>query len=202
MRVAIRVLAMVFAIGYPIGVYFGLTRLGTRPGAWLLLAISVIHTAVRSRAQRRFAASSALAIPLCAGALWLDDQRYVLAMPVFINAGFFFAFFSSLRTRTPLVERFARMRVQDLTPEEIRYCRSVTKVWCAFFVVNGSIALALAALSALRLWTLYTGFLSYLLIGLLGMSEYTVRKYRFGRYGSGWHDRVLRALLPVRSTPP
>jgi uncharacterized membrane protein len=201
-RQALRILAVIFALGYPLGVYLGLTRFGTRGAAWVLLGLAIGNSAYRSHQLRRPAWSSALAIPLCIGALWLDDRRYVLAVPVLINAALFVTFAGSLRTDRPLVERFARMRVPDLGMAEISYCRSVTKVWSAFFLVNGAIAALLAAMGALKAWTLYTGLLSYLLIGLLGASEYTVRKYRFGRYGSGWHDRMLQALLPARSTPP
>jgi uncharacterized membrane protein len=201
-RVALRIVAVIFALLYPLGVYLGLTRFGTRTAAWLLLGIAVVHTLVRSRERRRFAWPSALTVPFCLGALWLDDRRYVLAMPVFINAALFTTFFASLFSDKPLVERFARLRVAQLSAAEVAYCRGVTKVWCAFFVLNGATAALLALLSELTLWTLYTGLVSYVLIGLLGATEYTIRKYRFGRYGSGWHDRLLRAVLPARSAPP
>ncbi|HEY2734155.1 MAG TPA: hypothetical protein VGI70_09225 [Polyangiales bacterium] len=201
-RFAIRSAALVFALGYPLVVYFGLARFGTRGAASLLLAIAIVHTLVRSRERRRFAWASALAIPLCLGALFLDDKRYVLAMPVIVNGALFASFFGSLFGERPLVERFARMRVSELSPAEVRYCRSVTKVWSAFFVFNGGSAAALALFGKLELWTLYTGLVSYILVGTLGATEYTIRKYRFGRYSNGWHDRLLRAILPVRSAPP
>ena len=202
MRVALRIIAVVIALGYPSAVYLGLTRLGTRSAAWLLLLLAIVHTAYRSYQLRGPAWRSALVIPLCIGALWLDDRRYVLAMPVLINAALFVTFFGSLRSEQPLVERFARMQVADLAPAEIAYCRSVTKIWSAFFVLNGVIAALLAALGDLKAWTLFTGLLSYVLVGVLAAAEYTFRKYRFGRFGRGWHDRVLQALLPARSARP
>jgi uncharacterized membrane protein len=201
-RVALRILAVTLALGYPIAVYLGLTRFGTRGAAWLLLGLAIANTAYRSYQRHRPEWRSGLAIPLCASALWLDDRRYMLAVPVLINAALFATFFGSLRGGRPLVERFARMRVTDLSPAEIAYCRSVTKLWSAFFVVNGAIAGVLAALGDLKAWTLYTGLLSYIAIGVLGASEYSVRKFRFGRFGNGWHDRLLRALLPRGSARP
>jgi uncharacterized membrane protein len=204
----LRVTAGVLAVGYPLLMYFGLSRFGTRSAAWMLLVVAVAHTVIRSRQLRAFAWRSALCVPLCAGALWLDDRRYMLAVPVLINAGFFITFFGSLRGPMPLVERFARMRVRELSPEEQVYCRSVTKVWSAFFLFNGATAALLALSGSLALWTLYTGLISYVLVGVLGASEYTLRKYRFGRYGNGLHDRMLQALLTAprarstRSTPP
>lgn len=195
-------IALAFAIGYPLVVYLGLSRGGTRFAAWLLLALSVGHLALRSTQLQKLALRSALPVPLCLATLWLDDRRYMLALPVLINAGLFVLFFGTLRGELPLVERFARMRVSDLSLAERKYCRSVTKLWSGFFVVNGATAAILAARASLDLWTLYTGLISYILIGLLGASEYTVRKYRFGRFGDNLPDRLLRALLPTRSTPP
>ncbi|HET8932395.1 MAG TPA: hypothetical protein VFN67_03100 [Polyangiales bacterium] len=204
-RLLIQAAAAVFALGYPLIVYFGLTHGSTRFAAWLLLTLTLGHALLRSFQLQRLALRSALAAPLCLAALWLDDRRYMLAMPVLINAGLFSLFFGSLRSPMPLVERFARMRVSDLSEAERSYCRSVTKLWSAFFVFNGATAAVLAARSSLDLWTLYTGLISYILVGLVGAGEYTVRKYRFGRFGDNLTDRLLRAVLcklPPRSTPP
>jgi uncharacterized membrane protein len=204
-RPLVQAAALLFALGYPLIVYFGLSRGSTRFAAWLLLALTLGHTLLRSLQLRRLARQSALAVPLCLAALWLDDRRYMLALPVLINAGLFSLFFGSLRSPMPLVERFARMRVSDLSEAERSYCRSVTKLWSAFFVFNGATAAVLAARSSLDLWTLYTGLISYILVGLVGAGEYTVRKYRFGRFGDNLADRLLRAVLcklPPRSTPP
>jgi uncharacterized membrane protein len=204
-RVALQVGAVVVTIAYPVIMYLGLTRVGTRFAAVSLLTLSAGHTLVQALQQRRFAWRSALIMPLCAAALWLDDRRYMLAMPVLINAGLFAAFYGSLHGDVSLCERFARMQVKDLSPREQVYCRSITKLWAGFFVINGGTAAALAALGALDLWTLYTGLIAYVLIGLIAATEYTVRKYRFGRFGDGLHDRILRAVLPdnhARSTPP
>jgi uncharacterized membrane protein len=202
LRTVLQIGAVAVTIAYPMIVYLGLTRVGTRFAALSLLGISAGHTLVHALRHKRFAWRSALVMPLSAAALWLDDRRYMLAMPVLINAGLFAAFYGSLHGDMSLCERFARMQVKDLSPREQVYCRSITKLWAVFFVLNGGTAATLAALGKLDLWTLYTGLVAYVLIGLIAGTEYTVRKYRFGRFGDGLHDRMLRALLPVRSTPP
>ena len=120
-----------------------------------------------------------------------EGYRVTLFLPVFVNLSLLGVFVSSLQTNTSIIERFARMQVDDLSTEEQRYCRQVTRIWCVFFVVNGGIALILAIFSSVFWWSLYTGVLSYLLIGLLFSVEYTYRKYRFGRYDSHVLDRVL-----------
>jgi len=201
-RVLLTILGAVAIIAYPMVVYIGLTRVGTRSAAVLLLVFSLLSTLWQSYQQRSFAWRNTLLIPLCTCALWLDDHRYMLAMPVLINLALFAMFFGSLYSALPICERFARMQVADLSPAEQRYCRSITKLWSGFFVVNGGIAAGLASWGALSLWTVYTGLISYVLIGLVAGAEYTVRKLRFGRFSDGLHDRMLQALLPARSTRP
>jgi uncharacterized membrane protein len=201
-RTLLQAAAFACAIGYPLVVYLGLTRAGTRVAALGLGAVSLGLTIAGVRSGKPGTWRSAIVVPLCAAALCLDDRRYVLALPVVINAGLFALFFATLRSGVPLCERFARLTVRDLSPAEVVYCRNITKLWCVFFVVNGGTAALLATAGALEAWTLYTGLISYLLIGLVAGSEYTVRKYRFGRFGSGLHDRLLRALLPERSSTP
>ena len=78
----------------------------------------------------------------------------------------------------------------------MRYCRSVTLVWCAFFVVNGAAAALLAAFAPRGWWAGYTGVVSYVLVGALFAAEYVVRKARFGRFGRGPVDRLLAHVPP------
>jgi uncharacterized membrane protein len=202
-RAVLTIAMAALTVLYPLAVYYGLTRLGTRPVAVLLAVLLGISALLKWKAlfqQPRELLGIALAGGALALSALLDDHRFLLATPVLINAGLFLTFAGSLRTDTPLVERFARMQVSDLSAQELRYCRSVTQVWSAFFVVNGATALALALLAPLSWWALYNGLLAYLLIGLLGASEYVIRKRRFGRFGDNPLDRALRAVLaPARN---
>jgi len=125
----------------------------------------------------------------------LDDRRFMLAMPVLISVALLLTFGTSLRT-TPMVERFARLQQPDLSASKVRYCRTVTLVWCGFFVFNALICAALALFASLSAWALYTGLVSSVLIGALATAEYAVRKYRFRDYGGGVHDRLLARLFP------
>lgn len=197
-----RVVAGVLVVLYPAGVYYVLTEHDGRMGIIGLLSLSIAIAAVRLRGAQSGQRLQVLAMPgalaLLAGAsLMLDDHRFVLALPVLVNLILLSTFASTLWSDTPLVERFARMQVDDLSSAELTYCRSVTVIWSLFFIVNGGIAGSLAWLSPVSWWALYTGLISYLLIGMLGAGEYIVRKIRFGRYGSGLHDRLLSRLLPA-----
>ena len=198
MRAVLSIAMAALTVMYPLAVYYGLTRLGTRSVVVLLAVLLGLGALLKWKALVR-EPRELLGILLAGGALVLsalfNDHRFLLATPVLINAGLFVTFAGSLRTDTPLVERFARMQVSDLSAEELRYCRRVTQVWSAFFVLNGGMALGLAVLAPLAWWALYNGLLAYVLIGLLGASEYVIRKRRFGRFGDNPLDRVLRAVL-------
>jgi len=128
-------------------------------------------------------------------AVFLNDARFVFALPVLINLALLAQFWGSLRT-TPLVERLARMQNPALPPSHVPYCRRVTQVWCGFFVLNALTSGLLAWLAPLSWWALYNGLLAYVAMGLLAAGEYVVRKSRFREYGPGLHDRLLARLFP------
>lgn len=200
MKLALAVLNGILVAAYPLAVYVGLTRFSARGVGLLLLGLLVPGMLLKLRQARREDLLAVLRLPLSVCALLglaalLDDARFVFALPILINAALFVQFFASLRG-TPLVERFARMQSPSLSPAQLAYCRSVTKVWCCFFVLNASLSGALAASAPLSWWTLYNGLIAYLLMGLLGASEYLVRKFRFREYGTGLHDRLIARVFP------
>ena len=114
---------------------------------------------------RRFAG----AIPAPAGFL-------LKLYPVIVSAVFFAAFFRSLYAPQTIVEKMARIRNPGLGPEGVAYTRKVTKLWCGFMVLNGSLALALALFASTEAWALYTGLIAYALMGLLFAGEWLVRQ--------------------------
>jgi uncharacterized membrane protein len=192
--------------GYPIAVYIGLTRFSAR-GLGLVLGLLLLPGLVHKlRRARREDLLTVARLPLSIFALlalsaWLDDKRFVFALPVLINGALLAQFAASLRS-TPLVERFARMQQPTLSPAQVAYCRSVTKVWCAFFVLNATTSALLAWRGPLSLWALYNGLIAYVLMGTVASVEYVVRKFRFREYGSGLHDRVLARLFPPPPAVP
>ena len=138
------------AILYPFWAHWGLTNWGVAPVAGLL------------------------ALVLAAVGFTTERDEALLFYPVLMNALGLVLFAGSLRTR-PIIERFARMKHPNLPPEGVRWCRKVTVVWCVFFVLNGSAALATVLSGDRDLWTLYNGFVSYLLMGLLFAGEWLLR---------------------------
>ena len=120
---------------YPLIVWFGLTRWSGRTVGLLMLAC-VLPTGISrlsraTPATRRGLLGPPVAIAGLVGlTVVLDDHRFLLALPVAINLVLLGWFGASLRGAVPTVERFARLQVSDLSPAEVRYCRSVTVVWC------------------------------------------------------------------------
>lgn len=202
--VALGVLSAVLVLGYPLLAWLGMAVMGTRTAALVLLAAFAIsqlrRVAGRPAALRGLASLGVAVLGLLGLAALLDDPRFILAYPSLVNLVLLLQFGWSLRAGPPMVERFARLQVDDLSPAELAYCRSVTRVWCGFFLLNGATSAGLAALGPRSAWALYSGVLSYVLMGLLFAVEYVIRKARFGRFGPGLVDRSLARLVGPSST--
>ncbi|MGA8890645.1 MAG: hypothetical protein WB493_03685 [Anaeromyxobacteraceae bacterium] len=182
---------------WPLVVVGGARVVGQRWVAPLLLLLITPGLIVMLRGgmrSRRAFWTAAGAGGLAAAAVVVGDDRPLLAWPVIVSLALLLAFGSSLRG-IPLVERIARLQVSDLTPAEVGYCRTVTAVWCAFFVLNGAAAAWLAVAGTREAWALYSGVVSYVAMGVLFAGEYVVRKVRFGRFGDGPVDRLLARVF-------
>ena len=118
---------------------WGLSRIGILPVA-LSLASIILLRSLMSPSRKNFG-FAAIALVLSALSAILDAEEPMLFYPVAVN-GFLLWLFGTSLSSTPIVEKFARLRTPDLPPEGVRWCRGVTKVWCGFFVLNGSVALA------------------------------------------------------------
>lgn len=139
----------------------------------LLLAACARLPAMKVSAAARWSGFAALG--LVALALWSNALLPLKLYPVLVNLAFLIAFAWSLGTSQSMVERLARLTEPDLPPAGVAYTRTVTWVWCVFFVVNGAIALATALWASEAVWSLYNGVIAYVLMGLLFGIEYLVR---------------------------
>lgn len=203
MGTAVAVAQGLLLVAWPLLVLFGGERFGTRGVALLLLALALPGLG-RALSRGRTTARALLGVSGGVVALLLlsaalDHPALLLAYPALVNLVLLAQFGLSLRGEVPIVERFARLVDPELSPGEVRYCRTVTVVWCAFFALNGTAAALLAAFAPRPWWAGYTGVLSYALVGALFAGEWLVRKLRFGRFGPGLLDRALSQLLRHRS---
>ena len=202
MRALGAALNVILAIGYPVAIWFALTRWSARQTGLLVLALLVPILALRYRKADRAHLVAVLRVPLVILAVLLlavltDQGRYFLLVPVLINVALLATFAASLRS-VSLVERFARMQEPDLSEAKRRHCRQVTVAWCVFFALNAVIA-ALLTGAPLSWWAAYNGGIAYALMGLMFVGEFVLRKYRFRDYGAGPLDRLLARLFPPRA---
>jgi uncharacterized membrane protein len=199
-------LQVILGVTYPLLIFMSLSVLSPRAVAFVVLGVAGLRLLIARRsvavalAKEVWLPIAAVAFVAVLSAVW-NDRMGLLLTPTLINAALLATFGFSLRGSRPIVERFARLQVADLTPAEIRYCRSVTWLWCGFFVVNGLIALFLALAGDVRVWALFTGLISYILIGTLFAAEYLYRHWRFRRFVGGFADPLLKLFFPPGEPP-
>ncbi len=167
-------------LAYPVMVYFGLSRWGIRGVAGLLTILFILRLAggraIQIKGLKPIAMSSAGAgLILVLFSLLFKQTGWFLYYPVVVNLLMLTLFGSSLFQQQSMIERFARLKNPDLPESGVRYTRTVTQIWCLFFILNGSIAL-ITCFQSLEVWTLYNGLISYLLMGNLFLVEFLIRQ--------------------------
>lgn len=198
------IVQVLLGIAYPILIFLSLTWLEPREVAFVVLGLAALRLlSLRRGAAVAFAKEVWIPVALVGvvalgTAIW-NDPMGLLITPTLINAALLATFGTSLWAERPIVERFARLQAKDLSDAEVRYCRRVTKVWCGFFVANGSTALYLALARDVETWALFTGLISYLLVGMLFGGEYIYRHWRFRRFVGGFADPLLKWFFPPHS---
>lgn len=173
------VVAAAVTVLYPLAIWLGHGRFEPRWLALLLLVAAAARLpALKISAGARWSAGGALVLVGCAA--WSNVLLPLKLYPVLVNVALLAAFGASLATPVSAIERMARLSGQQFPAVASAYMRTVTQVWCGFFVVNGALALGTALWASEAVWSLYTGLVSYILMGVLFGGEYLVR-LRFKR---------------------
>ncbi|WP_261640827.1 hypothetical protein [Erwinia mallotivora] len=172
--------SVLLMVAWPIVIWLALTHPGWR---WLLPLAAVLFIlrlmmlnggkGVLALAGRGVALIGVL---LSMVSLLLSNYHLLLWYPVVVNAGMLLLFGCSLFSAMPLVERLARLREPELSADGVAWTRQVTRVWCLFFMFNGSVALATCLSNNLLWWTWWNGLIGYLLMGLLMAGEWLLRQ--------------------------
>jgi len=178
-RALLNVLTVLVTLLYPLAIWLGNGRVEPRWLAGLLLVVVAMRLpSLKISGITRGAVAGILL--LAAAAVWGNVLLPLKLYPVLVNAAMLASFGYSLISPPSMVERLARLRDPNLPPAAIPYTRRVTQVWCAFFVFNGTIALATALWASEAIWSLYTSVIAYVLMGLLFGVEFLFR-LRFKR---------------------
>jgi uncharacterized membrane protein len=177
----IPLLAGVGTVLYPFLVYFGLPHVSAGPLVGLAMVLGGLHVLNRWRrgggVMPRWGFAVIAAVLL--GALALLALRPMLAVqayPLIVNLSLAAVFAWSLAQPPSAIERVARLTNPDLSPREVAYTRTVTKIWLAFFLLNATITSLCAVYFTMAVWSLWTGLISYLLVGALFACEVMVRR--------------------------
>ncbi|EJR0356248.1 hypothetical protein N0P71_000537 [Klebsiella quasipneumoniae] len=170
----------ILLLAWPFIIWFGLAHnslQGLLPLMALMLFLRFRQTRRRAGALSVVTQIVAVAgMTLCIASYLLKTHQLLLFYPVVVNSVMLAVFGGSLWSTMPIIERLARLRKPDLPERAVRYTRRVTQIWCAFFIINGGIALFTALYGDLSLWTAWNGMISYLLMGTLMAGEWLVRQ--------------------------
>ncbi|HCB0617266.1 TPA: hypothetical protein MYL61_004366 [Klebsiella quasipneumoniae subsp. quasipneumoniae] len=170
----------ILLLAWPFIIWFGLAHnslQGLLPLMALMLFLRFRQTRRRAGALSVVTQIVAVAgMTLCIASYLLKTHQLLLFYPVVVNSVMLAVFGGSLWSTMPIIERLARLREPDLPERAVRYTRRVTQIWCAFFIINGGVALFTALYSDLSLWTAWNGMISYLLMGTLMAGEWLVRQ--------------------------
>ena len=172
----LKLLLVVLSVAYPVVIYFGLQTIDPR----YLVLILVAMAAMRAMTLDKSPLNHWFWLPLLlilAMITWHSNNPLTLKLyPVFINLSFFLLFTWSLWNSPPIIERLARLTYKDFPDRAITYTRTVTIVWCYFFIFNGGTSLAITLFASDALWALYNGLIAYGLMGALFAIEWIIRQ--------------------------
>lgn len=172
---------MLLLMAYPAIIFFGLQLLEPRYVAGLLGLLLCLRW--RHGLHRAFSRLSGVHISVAGALLALalatalsNNELLLRIYPAAMNLGMLVLFGLSLKYPPSIVEAFARATTPNLSALGIRYTRTVTQVWCLFFIANGSIATYTAFYSSRDIWALYNGLIAYIAMAVLFMSEWLIRQ--------------------------
>ena len=167
---------ILITLGYPFLLYFGLQHFDLWLIAIVLIFMGIARLVSQSNQVGPIWLWPTAALSLAGIALYFQDALALKLYPVFVNVMLLLVFSHSLSHPPTVIERLARLTEPDLPEHAVAYTRWVTVVWCAFFTINGGIALFTTLHADEDLWLLYNGVIAYLLMGFIFIVEWLVRQ--------------------------
>lgn len=194
LRIIIQIISIVLIAIYPFVIFLGLTYFSISIISLLIIIISALrylascltpkivefndHTQDKTQKNRNqintIKLMMIMSMILASFSLIFQSLNWMLFYPIIVNLILLFSFGYSLISPPSMIERFARLKEKELPKAAITYTRNITKIWCLFFLINGSIALL--TIFNIEYWTLYNGLISYLLIAIILGGEFLYRK--------------------------
>ena len=139
---------------------------------WALAVLWIARGAFSSGFERRLSIAAAVFFIVC---MIFRGGFLAYLYPVLVSLAFLVFFAFSLKNEA-VITKIARLKEPDLDEKGMIYTRNLTKIWCAFFVFNATLSLALALIEDKLYWSVYSGAVSYALMGTLFFGEILFRK--------------------------
>ena len=176
---AVKIIGVVLSICYPLLVFLSLAVFHF-PIRVVALSIMAVAAALFLVHQKRKSITPLLMASIAILVLVTGSERVLRFYPVLVNLVMLLTFALSIHGEESIVFVFAKLadkRIEHHCAKGSirRYCRIVTLVWCAFFVINGTIALITTLCPSQGLWVIYNGLVAYILIGIMFIGEFIVR---------------------------
>jgi uncharacterized membrane protein len=166
---------------YPAIIFFGIQYFQPRYVAMLIALVLVVRWRAEAKSvltgmSRLYLAVFSLLLTAIIITTITNNETMLRLYPTLVNCGMLLIFGFSLKYPPSMIERFARLHDPDLTASGVSYTRTVTQVWCVFFVFNGSVAAFTALYTSREVWSLYNGLVAYMLMGVLFAGEWLIRR--------------------------
>ena len=161
---------------YPLAVYFGIQKFSIQHVSIFVLSLIILKFLFQDNKNKQQILLLISACALIIFTLISQNDIGIRLYPVLVNFSLLAIFAISLKYPPTFIEKLARLTTPELPESGVQYTKKVTKVWCAFFIFNGSVAGYTALFSSIENWALYNGLISYLLMGLIFAVEFIVRQ--------------------------
>lgn len=171
----LKAVTLALTAAYPLAVYFLLDRGEVRIVGLALLAIVALRLLFPGASQLQALGVTVVGIAFAAAITLTASETLVRLYPVAISGGLLLVFSTTIIRPPSMIQRIAVATGAVLDEAGVRYTRTLTMVWCGFFLVNGAIALCTAVLGSREQWVIYNGLLSYLIAGALFAGERLLR---------------------------
>jgi len=166
------------SIIYPFVVYYGLNQFGPASLALLLLVVMVLRVLIKGSLHEPSQWLQLVVLSVfCVLVMLVNSEELLRFYPVLMSLGFSALFALSLKSKTSLVERFAKMSGQVYPPKAIHYMRNLTKIWAVLLFLNAFVASYTACCTTLKTWTLYNGLIAYFILGGFAVVELIFRYF-------------------------
>jgi uncharacterized membrane protein len=148
----------------------------------VLLALFVANGIARGQRVAKWSTFAICLLVLAALVWWLAPRLqshykgFFMLQDLAVFGLLAYYFGSSLRSgRDPLCTYFARLVQDSISPQLLKYTRTLTAVWSAFFLVIGGISTFLFVASTSSIWAFFTNILTPVFVVVFFVIEHACR---------------------------